>query len=42
MMVLVEGRDRAGCYERIGLVKAETYDARPGWEDCERVRVTVV
>ncbi len=42
MMVLVESRRHEGCYERIGLAKAETYDAEPWWEDCERVTVTVV
>ncbi|PTB47615.1 hypothetical protein M431DRAFT_526026 [Trichoderma harzianum CBS 226.95] len=42
MMVLVESSDRVGCYQRIGLAKAETYERPLWWERCERVTVTVV
>ncbi|KAL7903855.1 heterokaryon incompatibility domain-containing protein [Trichoderma velutinum] len=42
MMVLVESSDREGCYQRIGLAKAETYERPCWWEKCERVTVTVV
>ncbi|KAL7966585.1 heterokaryon incompatibility domain-containing protein [Trichoderma sp. SZMC 28014] len=42
MMVLVESLDREGCYERIGLAKAETYKKPCWWEKCEKMTVTVV
>lgn len=42
MMVFVERLDWEGCYQRIGLVKAETYERPLWWEKCERMTVTVV
>ncbi|KAL7932076.1 heterokaryon incompatibility domain-containing protein [Trichoderma chlorosporum] len=42
MMVLIESSDQEGCYERIGLAKAETYKKPLWWEQCERTTVTVV
>jgi hypothetical protein len=42
MMVLIESSDQDGCYQRIGLAKAETYERPCWWEKCEKMTVTVV
>jgi hypothetical protein len=42
MMVLAESLEQGGCYQRIGLAKAETYEKPCWWEKCERMTVTVV